>query len=75
MLYFKASQPIPSKGDALVLYECTDDEKIVRQLTVIPATGELERVPKPIVKRLYRPELLSAASQEELEMYWNQAEA
>ncbi len=75
MLYFKASQPIPGKGDALVFYECSDDQKIVRQLTVIPATGEFERVPKPIVKRLYRPELLSSASQEEFEAYWNQAEA
>lgn len=75
MLYFKASQPIPGKGDALVFYECTDEEKILRQLTVIPATGEMERVPKPIVKRLYRPELLSKSSQEEFEKYWNEAEA
>lgn len=71
MRYFKASQPVPGKGDAFVLYECSDDEKVLRQLTFIPATGEAQRVPDPIVKKLYRRDLLVDSNQEEFETYWN----
>jgi hypothetical protein len=70
MLYFKTSQPIPGKGDALVFYECDDDQTVVRQLTYIEATGEIDRVPDPIVKRLYRPEILRESSQEEFQQHW-----
>lgn len=75
MKYYKASQPIPGKGNAFVYYECSDDQAIVRQLTFIPATGELERVPDPIVKKLYRPEVLEESSKEEFEEYWLRQEA
>jgi len=62
---------VPGKGNAWVFYECSDgDEKIQRQLTYIPDTGEAEQVPDPIVKRLYRPELLEPSTQEEFEQYW-----
>lgn len=71
MKYFKAAQPVPGKGDAWVYYECTDDEKVERQLTFIPATGECERVPDPVVKKLYRPELLQDATEDEFMQYWN----
>lgn len=71
MLYFRASQPVPGKGDALVFYECNDDKTVRRFVTHIPATGETERVADPIVKRLYRPELLAPATQEEFEKHWN----
>jgi hypothetical protein len=74
MLYFKTSQPVPGKGDALVLYECSDDQEVQRQLTYIPATGELEKVPDPVVTRLYRPEVLEESSKEEFESYWNGGE-
>jgi len=70
VVYFMASQPIPGKGDALTYYECTDDKKVVRQLTHIPATGEVERIPDPIVKTLIRPDVLSEASQEVFEQLW-----
>jgi len=70
MQYFKASQPVPGKGDAWMFYECSDDERIIRYATFIPATGEFERVEKPVVKRLYRPELLQPSSQEEFEQHW-----
>ena len=70
MIYFKASQPIPGKGDALTYYECTDDKKVVRQLTHIPATGDVERIPDPIVRTLIRPDMLSEASREVFERLW-----
>lgn len=70
MIYYKTSQPIPGKGDAWMYYECTDEKTIVRFVTVIPATGETERVAKPVVKKLYRPEKLMDSSQEEFEQYW-----
>ncbi len=70
MKYFKSSQSIPSKGDSWTYYECDDTEKVLRQLTHIPATGELSRVPDPIVKKLYRRELLSPAEAEEFLTLW-----
>jgi hypothetical protein len=71
MMYLKASQPVPGKGDAVIYYECEDDQTIVRYVTHIEATGETERVEKPIVKKLYRPELLSESSKEEFDAKWD----
>jgi hypothetical protein len=70
LIYFKTSQPIPGKGDAWMFYECSDDRRIVRYVTHIPATGETERVSDPVVKKLYRPEMLSESSLEEFDRYW-----
>lgn len=70
MVYFKTSQPIPGKGDAWMYYECTDDKRIVRYLTHLPVTGETERVGDPVVKTLYRPEVLMDSSKEEFEEHW-----
>jgi hypothetical protein len=70
MVYYKTSQPVPGKGDAWMFYECSDEQRIIRYVTFIPATGETERVEKPVVKRLYRPELLQGSSHEEFEQYW-----
>jgi hypothetical protein len=75
MIYYKTSQPIPGKGDAWMYYECTDEKKVVRYVTHIPATDETERVPDPVVKKLYRPELLLDASQEEFEEHWSKNQA
>lgn len=75
MKYFKASQPVPGKGNALVYYEVNDEERIERQLTVIPQTGEMEQVNDPVVKKLYRPELLEPATAEEFETNWKAAGA
>jgi hypothetical protein len=72
MIYYKTSQPIPGKGDAWMYYECTDDRRIVRYVTHIPASRETERVADPVVKKLYRPELLMESSQEEFERYWTE---
>ncbi len=70
MLYFKCAQFVPGKGDAWTYYECDDGKKVLRQLTHIPATRELTRVPDPIVKKLVRPELLLDASAEEFMGLW-----
>ena len=70
MIYFKTSQPIPGKGDAWMFYECTDEKSVVRYLTFVPMTGEVEHVDDPVVKKLYRPELLVDSTQEEFEQHW-----
>lgn len=75
MKYFKATQPVPGKGNALIFYEVNDDERIERQLTVIPQTGEVEQVPDPVVKKLYRPELLTPATAQEFDNHWKDAGA
>jgi len=71
MKYFKTAQPIPGKGAAWTYYEVDDAGVIQRQLTSIPETGELTRVPDPIVKKLYRPEVLSDATAEEFLGLWD----
>ncbi len=70
MKYFKTSQFVPGKGDAWTYYECDDNEAILRQLTYIPETGEISKVPDPIVKRLYRPELLEVSNAQEFLSLW-----
>ena len=72
MLYFRTSQFVPGKGDAWTYYECDDSQKVLRQLTHIPETGEITRVPDPIVTCLYRPELLVPASGEEFISLWQE---
>jgi hypothetical protein len=70
MLYFKTAQFVPGKGDAWTFYECDDAKTVQRQLTYIPETGELSKVPDPIVKRLIRPDLLKDATAEEFSTLW-----
>jgi hypothetical protein len=72
MRYYKTSQPIPGKGYAWMLYECDEDEKVVRHVTHIPMTGEVQRVSDPVVKTLYRPDMLEASSREEFETLWGE---
>jgi len=73
MLYFKTAQFVPGKGDAWTYYECDDQQKVLRTLTHIPGTGEITRVPDPIVKKLYRPEMLQEASDVEFTRLWDHA--
>ena len=70
MIYYKTSQPVPGKGEAWMFYECNDDSSIRRYLTYIPLTGEIDKVPRPFVKKLQRPELLMPAAQEEFFRLW-----
>lgn len=72
MLYFKTSQFVPGKGDAWTYYACDDAQKVLRTLTHIESTGEITRVPDPIVKKLYRPEILQEASETEFLRLWGE---
>ena len=73
MQYFKTSQFVPGKGNAWMYYECDDAQKVLRTLTHIPDTGEITRVPDPIVKRLIRPELLQDADGAEFIALWGES--
>lgn len=75
MLYFKTSQPVPGKGEAWMYYECNDDQTVRRYLTFIPATGEVDKVAKPFIKKLQRPEMLMQATQQEWERLWPAGQA
>lgn len=72
MVYFKTAQFVPGKGDAWTYYECDDRKTVLRQLTHIPESGELSRVPDPIVKKLFRPELLQDATAAEFMQLWGE---
>lgn len=72
MKYFKCTQVVPGKGDAWMYYECDENEKVLRTLTFVDGTGEITRVPDPIVKRLIRPEVLQPATAEEFTELWGQ---
>jgi len=71
MRYVKSSQMVPGKGNAWTYYEVDDTERVLRQLTHIDGTGEILRVPDPIVKKLMRPELCSPASDVEFARLWD----
>ncbi len=73
MRYFKVAQFVPGKGDAWTYYECDDNGTIQRQLTYIPTTDEISKVPEPIVKRLYRPELLEVSEAQEFLSLWEKS--
>lgn len=72
MKYYKTSQPVPDKGEAWMFYECSDEGRIIRYVTFIPATGEIERNSNPVVKRLYRPDLLTDSTEQEFHEHWAQ---
>lgn len=72
MIYYKTAQFIPGKGDAWTYYECDDSETVLRQLTHIPGTEEITRVPDPLVKKLYRKELLQDATPDEFMQLWGE---
>jgi hypothetical protein len=39
------------------MYEIEGEDKILRMITSIPEMDELHVYPKPVVKKLYKPEL------------------
>ncbi len=71
MKYFKTAQFVPGKGQAWMYIEASDDSKVLRTLTHIPTTGEIERIPDPVVKVLFMPERLSPSDGEEFTKLWN----
>ena len=70
MKYFRGTQFVPMKGNASMYYETDDDGSVVRFMTVIPSTGEIDATDKPPVKKLFRPEMLDAIEGEEFEHFW-----
>lgn len=70
MIYFKTSQPVPGKGEAWMYYECNDDTTIRRYLTYFPSTREIDKVPKPFIKKLQRPEMLMPSTEDEFYQFW-----
>jgi hypothetical protein len=74
MKYLKTMQEVPGKGFAHMYYELNDDMSISRYLTHIDGTGETTLTPNPVVKKLFRPEMLSAATKEEFDKYWAMGE-
>lgn len=70
MQYFKSSMFIPGKGQAWTYAEATDEDKVLRSLTHIPATGEISRIPDPVVKVLFMKERLSPCVAEEFLDLW-----
>ena len=75
MKYFKGAQFVPAKGEALMFYECLDDGiTVARQCTFITGTGEATRTDKPVVKKLFRPEMLQESTHEEFEQFWGKTE-
>ena len=73
MRYVKTSQGVPGKGEAVMIYELGDGDAILRYVTWITGTGESTRNEKPVVKRLYRPEMCQPATPEEFQKLWGGA--
>ncbi|GMV99822.1 MAG: hypothetical protein AMXMBFR84_09610 [Candidatus Hydrogenedentota bacterium] len=71
MLYYKVSQPVPGKGDAWVYYECDETFTIQRQMTYIPATGEIDCIRNPVVKKMNNMAYMTKSSEEEFGQYWH----
>ena len=53
MKYFKTPQVIPGKGEAWMYTEANDEDVVLRTMTVIPTTGDVDRIDDPIVKVLF----------------------
>ncbi|MBI5369071.1 MAG: hypothetical protein HZA54_18695 [Planctomycetes bacterium] len=73
MRYYKSAQFIPGKGEAWTYYECTDNQLIQRYVTHIPTTSEVEKVPEPVIKTLFRPDLLVPIDEPEFLAHWGLA--
>jgi hypothetical protein len=69
-LYWKTSQPVPGKGQAWVHYECDEKFNILRHLTHFPATGDVDCVKNPIVKRMTDMYLMDKSTEEEFSGLW-----
>ena len=68
---FKTSQFVPGKGSSWTYYDAKEDGSLLRMMTHLPETGETTRYPNPVVKRLFRPEMLEPAAAAEFEALWN----
>lgn len=71
MKYYLGTQFVPNKGEAHMFYEVDDDEVVLRTLTFITGTGELTKIPDPIVKKLFRKEVLTEVQEADFMEHWN----
>lgn len=71
MKYYRSAQFVPMKGTAAMYYETDEEGNVTRFMTAFPSTGEVERMAKPPMKRLFRPEMLEGIDAEEFDRYWN----
>jgi hybrid cluster-associated redox disulfide protein len=72
--YYKSAQPVPGKGEAITIYECDEKFNILRYLTHIPATSELDCIADPLVKKMTNMAYMEPSSQEEFEALWMEPE-
>ena len=70
MKYYRGTQFVPMKGMAEMYYEADEEDNVIRCMTVVPSTGEVERMDKPVIKKLFRPEMLESVGSEDFEKYW-----
>ncbi|NUN49897.1 MAG: hypothetical protein HUU15_13810 [Candidatus Brocadiae bacterium] len=75
MKFLKTSQFVPMKGEAWMYYECGDDMSVCRIVTHIPMTGETTLTPDPVVKVLFRPEMMLPSTEQEFSKHWALGEA
>ncbi len=73
MKYLKTAQYVPGKGEAWMYYELDDQMTVQRYCTHIPMTGECEHVANPIIKQLFRPEMMQESTAEEFQAKWSLA--
>ena len=71
MKYYTGAQFVPGKGEAQMYYEVDDAEVVQRTLTYITGTGELTKIPDPIVKKLFRKESLAEVSEADFMAHWD----
>jgi hypothetical protein len=71
MKYYRGTQFVPMKGTAAMYFETDDDGRVQRFVTVIPDTGEIEKMENPPIKRLYKPELLEVVDASQFDEVWS----
>jgi hypothetical protein len=71
MKYYLGTQFVPNKGEAQMFYEVSDEEVVLRTMTYITGTDELTKIPDPVMKKLYRPEMLSEVDEAAFTNLWN----
>lgn len=71
MKYYRAQQFVPNKGVAELYYEVEEPDTVKRFMTVFPEIDEIELMPEPPMKRLFRPELLEPVDPETFQQLWD----
>jgi len=71
MKYYMSTQFVPNQGEAQMFFEVNDDEVVQRTVTFISGTGELTKIPDPVVKKLFRKETLAEVEEADFMSIWN----